>query len=247
MIVREHFELRETAVTIVADERYLPEAKRSIFESRQVLEQFIAKDPFFRSTLEPYREGKDAPPLIKRMCDAARATNVGPMAAVAGAVAEAAVNAMVEAGSPHALVDNGGDIAMILDREVDIGIYAGRSRFSGLAFRFEPVDHVMGICTSSATVGPSISFGVADAAIVISDNVSLADACATMLGNMVVSNDDALMADAVTRSMEVDGIIGCCAIAGDKIAMKGTIPRMVQAKGNFSKTSRILFGPVRDK
>jgi ApbE superfamily uncharacterized protein (UPF0280 family) len=244
MIVREHFELRETAVTIVADERYVPEAKSSIFESRRVLEQFIAEDPFFRSTLEPYQECKGAPRLIARMCDAARAANVGPMAAVAGAVAEAAVEAMVAAGSTHALVDNGGDIAMVLDREVDIGIYAGRSRFSELAFRFEPVDHVMGICTSSATVGPSISFGVADAAIVISDNVALADACATMVGNMVVSNEDALLAGVVTRLKKVDGVTGCCVIVGDKIAMKGTLPRMVPSKGNLNRASRILLGPV---
>jgi uncharacterized protein len=243
MIVREHFELKETAVTIVAEERYVPEAKRSIFESRRVLEGFIAKDPYFRSTLEPYREADDAPALIRRMCDAARAADVGPMASVAGAVAEAAVSAMVAAGSTHALVDNGGDIAMVLDREVDIGIYAGRSRFSGLAFRFAPVDHVMGICTSSASVGPSISFGIADAAIVISDNVALADACATMLGNMVVSDDDALLADAVSRLNEVKGVTGCCAIVGDKIAMKGSLPQMVRSKDNFSKTSRILLGP----
>jgi hypothetical protein len=241
MIVREHFELRETAVTIVAEERYVPEAKRSIFESRKVLERFIGQDPFFRTTLEPYSDRTTDPPLIRRMCQAARSANVGPMAAVAGAVAEAAVEAMVSAGSTHALVDNGGDIAMVLDREVDIGIYAGSSRFSGLAFRFGPVDRIIGICTSSATVGPSISFGIADAAMVISGNVALADACATMLGNMVVSNDDALLADAVTRQMEVEGVSGCCVIVGDKMAMKGTLPRMVPAAGNFAKASRILL------
>ncbi len=244
MIVREHFELKETAVTIIADERYIPEAKRSIFESRKVLERFIAVDPFFRTTLEPYREEADVPALIKRMCDAARSANVGPMAAVAGAVAEAAVESMMSAGAVHALVDNGGDIAMVLDQEVDIGIYAGRSRFSELAFHFEPVDHVVGICTSSASVGPSISFGVADAAIVISDNVALADACATMLGNMVTSDREAVMADAVSRAMQVDAVTGCCAIAADRIAMKGTLPRMVPASGNFGRTSRILIGPV---
>jgi uncharacterized protein len=244
MIVREHFELRETAVTIVADERFVPEAKRSIFESRHVLEHFIAEDPFFRSTLEPYDEDEDAPPLIARMCDAARAANVGPMAAVAGAVAEAAVEAMVHAGSSHALVDNGGDIAMILDREVDIGIYAGRSGFSQMAFRFGPTDHIIGICTSSATVGPSISFGVADAAIVISGNVTLADACASMLGNMIVSDDDTLLADAVARSMMVSNVTGCCVIVGEKIAMKGEVPKLVRSSGNFSKASRILLGPV---
>ncbi len=244
MIVREHFELRETAVTIVAETRYVPEAKRSIFESREVLEQFIAGDPYFRSTLEPYHVGKDAPPLIKRMCDAARIANVGPMAAVAGAIAEAAVEAMRAAGASHALVDNGGDIAMILDRDVDIGIYAGSSRFSEMAFRFEPVDHVMGVCTSSATVGPSISFGIADAAIVISNNVALADACATMLGNDIISGDDVLLAEAVTRLMKVKNVSGCCAIVDDKIAMKGILPRIVPASGNFSKASRILFGRI---
>ena len=244
MIVREHFELKETAVTIVAEERYVPEAKRSIFESRKVLEEFIAYDPFFRSTLEPYDEQEDAPPLVRRMCEAARSAKVGPMASVAGAVAEAAVNAMAAAGATHALVDNGGDIAMILDREVDIGIYAGRSKFSELAFRFAPVGRVMGVCTSSATVGPSISFGIADAAIVISDNVALADACATTLGNMIVTDDDPLLAEAVTRLMKVDGIAGCCAIIGDKIAIKGTLPKMVKSSGNFSKASKILLGPV---
>jgi len=244
MIVREHFELRETAVTIVADERFVPLAKQSIFESRKVLERFISDDPFFRSTLEPYPEKGGSPPLIRRMCDAARAANVGPMAAVAGAVAEAAVEAMVSAGATHALVDNGGDIAMILDHEVDIGIYAGNSKFSGLAFRFEPDDHIVGICTSSATVGPSISFGIADAAIVISDNVALADACATMLGNMVVTNDDLFLEKAVTDLMKIKNITGCYVIAVEKIAMKGTLPRMVPAKGTFSNASRIILRTV---
>jgi uncharacterized protein len=241
MIVREHFELRETAVTIVAEERYVAEAKRSIFESRQVLERFIAADPFFRSTLEPYAESENAPAIIKRMCDAARAADVGPMASVAGAVAEAAVEAMRSAGAVHALVDNGGDIAMVLDREVDIGIYAGSSRFSQLAFRFGPVDHVMGVCTSSATVGPSISFGIADAAIVISDNVALADACASMLGNLVRSDDESALERAVETVGGVKGVTGCAAIIGERIALKGSLPRMVHAHGTFSRATRILF------
>ena len=241
MIVREHFELRETAVTIVADERYISEAKRSIFESRNVLERFIADDPFFRSTLEPYTESVTDPPLIRRMCDAARAAKVGPMAAVAGAVAEAAVEAMVSAGATHALVDNGGDIAMILDHEVDIGIYAGRSRFSEMAFRCEPINRIMGLCTSSATVGPSISFGITDAAIVLSENVALADACASMLGNLVSSNKDMIMKGAVEEVASVTQVCGCAAIVGDKIAFKGCLPRIVPARGTFSRASRILI------
>jgi ApbE superfamily uncharacterized protein (UPF0280 family) len=79
---------------------------------------------------------------------------------------------------------------------------------------------------------------------VISDNVSLADACASMLGNMIVSDDDSVLEEAVTRLMEVKNISGCYVIVGDKIAMKGTLPRMVPSSGNFTKASRILLGPV---
>jgi ApbE superfamily uncharacterized protein (UPF0280 family) len=100
---------------------------------------------------------------------------------------------------------------------------------------------VMGVCTSSATVGPSISFGIADAAIVMSDNVALADACASMLGNLVQSDDGESMSRAVDAVAGVNGVTGCAAIVGDRIAFKGSLPRMVQAEGTFSMTARILF------
>src|SRR5512143_2610075 len=93
-LVKQHFEVHQTAVTMIAEERYLPIGKGAIFEAREVIERFIAADPLFRDTLEPYDEPRDSHPLIKRMCDASRKAGVGPMAAVAGAIAEFAVQAM---------------------------------------------------------------------------------------------------------------------------------------------------------
>jgi len=112
------------------------------------------------------------------------------MAAVAGAIAWAGVEAMVEAGASFGLVDNGGDIALVSDREVKIGVFAGASPLSGrIAFLLPPQEGILGICTSSATVGPSISFGIADAVTVFSPDVACADAWATAICNQITRDD----------------------------------------------------------
>ncbi|MCK7460695.1 MAG: UPF0280 family protein [Sphingobacterium sp.] len=105
-----------------------------------------------------------------------------PMAAVAGAISQQAVRAMVDEGCKHCLVDNGGDIAMRTNRTVTVGLYAGECTPNYLAIEVPATKKMLGICTSSGTVGPSISFGKADLVTVISEDVALADACATKLG-----------------------------------------------------------------
>src|SRR5512136_3053822 len=105
-LVRRHFEIGETAVTILAEERYLPLAKESIFRSRAAIAGFIDRDPLFKDTLEPYQDPPWADPIIKRMCSAARRAGVGPMAAVAGTIAEEVTRAMVDAGAKQVAVDN---------------------------------------------------------------------------------------------------------------------------------------------
>ncbi len=134
MIVREHFELGETAVTIVAEAEHIKHAQKAIFEARQDLQSFIVSDPFFQLTFEPYRAPRDAPAIVKDMCRAATTAGVGPMAAVAGAIAQHAVRAMRENGARHAILDNGGDIALLTEEETAVGIYAGQSAFRGLAY-----------------------------------------------------------------------------------------------------------------
>lgn len=235
---RWHFEVGETAVTILCDEAFLPVARESIFRSRHVIERFIRDDPLFGVTLEPYEAKGEVHPLIARMCDAAALADVGPMAAVAGAIAEQAVMDMQDAGAEQAVVDNGGDIAFLLRDEVTVALYAGEG-VKGIGFRVAPRDGVFGMCTSSGTVGPSISFGLADAATVVAENVALADACATRLGNLVAEPTDGVMRAAVDLIAAVPGIDGALVAARDRIAMKGRLPEMVRVAADPSKITRV--------
>ncbi len=230
----------ETAVTIIAEEEFIPRAKESIFENREVIQSYIERDPFFKSTMEPY-EATDAPPLIRHMCAASVKAGIGPMATVAGTIAEGAVKAMVEAGAGHAIVDNGGDIALYLGHEVIIGLYTGDDRFSGLGLRCEPADKVIGICTSSGTVGPSLSLGAVDSATVFSDDVPLADACATRLGNEVTSSEEDELNESLGRICSIPGIDGAVVVVNGKMALKGDIPRLVRSSDYSEKISKIEF------
>ena len=237
---RRHFEVEETAITILADGSFFSVAEESIFRSRDVIKRFIRSEPLFGVTLEPYRPGPDAPPLVVRMCDAAEAAGVGPMAAVAGAIAERAVMDMRDAGAEQAVVDNGGDIAFLLKEETTVALYAGES-VQGLGFMIAPRDGVFGMCTSSATIGPSISFGMADAATVIAENVALADACATRLGNLVTDATDEVMSAAVSEIVSVKGIDGALAAAGGRIAMRGRMPELIRVAADPSKITKVEF------
>lgn len=241
MIVRRHFEVGETAVTIVAEEELVWYAEQAIFQRRAELVKFIELDPFFQLTFEPYDEPESAPEIVKSMCRAARAADVGPMAAVAGAIAESAVLAMMDHGADHAIVDNGGDIAMVLREETAVGIYAGQSEFKGLAYLVPPTKGIYGICTSSGTVGPSISLGAADAATVFAKDVPLADACATRLGNLIKDEREDTLGAAVKLVAELEGVDGCVAMVGSKMAMRGKVPELVRAADTRSKVSERLL------
>ena len=240
-LVKQHFEVRQTAVTMIAEMRYLAVGKEAIFEAREVVERFIASDPLFRDTLEPYDEPDDAPPMIKRMCDAGRAAGVGPMAAVAGAIAEFSVQAMQAKGADHAVVDNGGDIALLLAEEANVGIYTLNPKFRGLGLRCLPSGSIFGICTSSGLIGPSISFGRAEEAMVISRNVTLADACATKLGNLIVSDDQAVIQGALDTVTSIVGVEGALVIVGDSIGVKGDLPELVNVDFSDEAITGIRF------
>jgi ApbE superfamily uncharacterized protein (UPF0280 family) len=230
------YQVKETIVTVIADEACHPACLAAIRRARADLELFIARDPFFQSTLEPYDCGASAPAIVRRMCDVTAQVNVGPMAAVAGAIAESAVDAMARAGATYALVDNGGDIALLNDEVVTIGIYAGESPIKGLALEIPPRDRILGICTSSGTVGPSISFGNADAALIVSDDVALADAAATALGNRIT--DEKSLASAFDFLNEVPGVAGALGIIGDRMATYGKLPKIVKARVDYDKITK---------
>lgn len=235
------FQLKETVVTITADEKFIETAKDVIVLHRSKLEQFIRREPFFRTTLEPYPPVKE-PEVVRRMVVASAKVGVGPMAAVAGTLAELAVEAMVNAGAGYAIVDNGGDIAIVNDKPVTIGIYAGSSKIKDIALQFEPRTSPWGICTSSGTLGHSISFGNADAAVVIAESASLADAAATALGNEV--KDASCIERAFNAISSVKGIEGALVVCGDKMGAWGKIPKIVRAEVSKDLITR---DPIVDK
>ncbi|MCP1715243.1 ApbE superfamily uncharacterized protein (UPF0280 family) [Methanocalculus alkaliphilus] len=223
-MIRRHFQHRQTITTIHADcEEHIEAARGGILDARKAVEGVCATDPFFASTFDPYDPGSDHP-VIRRMVAAADEAGVGPMAAVAGTIAWSGVEAMVDAGADCGIVDNGGDIALISDRDLRIGIYAGESNRNS-AFLMPPQKKITGICTSSATVGPSISLGSADAVTVFSGNVAAADAWATALCNTLTPDDLSPLPLLVET-----GVIGVIAVFGDDILRWGAVPPLVSAR-----------------
>lgn len=224
-MIRVPFRFRETIATILADDPAHAEAAKSgIMAARQELEAHIARDPFFAATFDPYTPDSNDR-VIVRMADATRKAGVGPMAAVAGTIAWAGIEAMQEAGASFGVIDNGGDIALIADRPVRVGVHAGEAALSNrIAFVVPPQDEVLGICTSSATVGPSISFGIADAVTIFSHDVALADAWATSVCNQIRPDDRSVL-DRIDPS-EVSGVF---AIMGDETVEWGELPPLFGA------------------
>jgi uncharacterized protein len=224
-MIREPFHFRETFATILADDpAHIRAAKDGMMAARQVLEAYIARDPFFSTTFDPYYPDSGET-VITRMADAARRAGVGPMAAVAGTIAWAGVEAMQEAGASFGVIDNGGDIALITDRAVRVGVHAGSAALSNrVAFVVPPQDTVLGLCTSSATVGPSISFGMADAVTIFSRNVALSDAWATAVCNQIRPDDRSVL-----DKVDPDEVSGIFAIMGDVTVRWGTLPPLVPA------------------
>jgi ApbE superfamily uncharacterized protein (UPF0280 family) len=159
------------------------------------------------------------------------------MAAVAGAVADYTVRALQQAGARHVVFDNGGDIALLLERPAIIGIYAGPSALSGFGFRVQPRDEIFGICTSSASVGHSLSLGVSDAAIVVSQDVLLADAAATALGNRIVSKEGGHIEE-VLSDFQPEGIDGMMAVAGDLVGFRGDLPDLCRTDVEYDLITR---------
>jgi len=212
---------RETDLWIRARRSLEKEAYEAVLNCRLQIEGYIASHEQFLSSLEPLPDDPLAPPLVQRMLAAALTAGVGPMAAVAGAVAQA-VAATLKPLSDSIIVENGGDCFLDLDEDTLVGLFAGPdSPFTGkVALKFAASRFPLGICTSSGTVGHSLSFGKADAVTVVAPDAALADAVATRLGNMVHSSADLPEALALAPSLPIDGVL--IAIR-DKIGVWGNL------------------------
>ena len=161
------------------------------------------------------------PPIVRAMTEAAQKAGVGPMAAVAGAIAEFVGKKLLNY-CHEVIVENGGDIFMRVKRRKRVGIYAGESPLSGkIALEVESRDTPLGLCCSAGTFGHSLSLGKADAVVILSPSAILADAVATAVGNIVKKKDD------IRRGLEflrkIPEVQGGVIIKGKRIGAWGKV------------------------
>jgi hypothetical protein len=212
--------IAQTDVWIWAEKVLRGPATAAVQAARASLEGYMAAHPDFVTSLVPLACDEGAPEIVARMCAAAEAAGVGPMAAVAGAVAQVVAEGL-EPHSAEVIVENGGDVYLIARRERLVAIVAPGSEFSGrLALRV-PAGERMGVCTSAGTYGPSRSFGRADVALVAARDAALADAAATTLGNRVHQPDDIEAALALVR--EIPGVVHALVMIGGRMGTVGSL------------------------
>jgi ApbE superfamily uncharacterized protein (UPF0280 family) len=180
----------------------------------------VENSTFFTS-LKPFPDDSVYPPIVRHMIKATERCGVGPMASVAGAIAEYAGRDLLEV-SQEVLIENGGDIFLRSSRTRKIGVFAGTSPFSNrVSLIITPDETPMGICTSSGTVGHSFSYGKADAVVALSKDTLLSDAAATAVANLVHSKND--IPEAVEAAQNIPGISGIVIIIGKYIGIWGNV------------------------
>jgi len=207
---------------LISAERPLPQlGERVLREIRSRLERYCARDPELEKALEPREPLRDAPEIIRLMAEAAAICEVGPMAAVAGAVAEAVGEALL-AETDQVIVENGGDVFLWTTRPRVVAVYAGDSPLTGkIGLRVGRVEQPLGLCTSSGTVGHSLSFGKADAAIVLAETAAMADAAATALGNRVQDAGD--IESALSWLQGISRALGGVVVVGNSFGAWGEV------------------------
>lgn len=196
-------------------------ARETVLALRGQVEGYIRRHPDFIDALTPWPLDDPAPAVVRAMIRAGRRAGVGPMAAVAGAIAQGVGEALLEQG-PEVIVENGGDVFLKTAAPVVIGLFAGASPLSlKVGLRLAGGGEPLAVCTSSGTLGHSRSFGRADAACLLSTDAALADAAATAVGNRVQGPSDIAAAIAFARGIE--GITGAVLICGDRIGAWGSV------------------------
>ncbi len=213
--------VQETDLDIYAARPVDADAREEVIQQRGYLDQYIRRHPDFMHSLEPLPFDPLSPRIVQEMLRAGQKTGVGPMAAVAGAMAEQVGLALLQR-LDEVIIENGGDIFLKSDRELTIGIFAGPSPLSmKIGMIIAPAAAPVGVCTSSGTVGHSLSLGNADAVSVISRNCPLADAAATAIGNRIRSRTD--IQDAIAWGRRIEGVDALVVVVGEQLGVWGSV------------------------
>jgi ApbE superfamily uncharacterized protein (UPF0280 family) len=220
-LVRFRIVVKESDLAIACDQEMAEVASSSLITTRAALDSYVVRNPEFVTSLVPLAEDRYAPAIVKDMLAAASAWQVGPMAAVAGAVAQAVGETLARTAAV-VVVENGGDIFIKSPRPVRMALYAGEASPFSDRVVFEVAAHQgMGVCTSSGVVGPSFSKGRADAVVALASDAASADAAATAIANRIHRPDDiAPVVEAQRHRGALLGLLACC---GDQLGLWGDI------------------------
>ena len=188
-----------------------------LVDLRRQMDAYLLMDPAYKAALTPYDAGLEAPGILKEMSRISHKTGIGPMSAVAGAVAKHVADFL---GTKEVIVENGGDIYAKATSDMDISVFAGQSPLSEkVGLHIPAAAFPCGICTSSGTVGPSLSLGRADAMMIVCKDVLLADSYATAMANRIQSVND--LQPVIESIQAIPEILGALAVKDDKLAVCG--------------------------
>ena len=222
-LVSSYVRMVETDLHILAPFKVEDQTLRLVSEVRRQIEGYIRGHASFVDSLSPLPQDESAPSPVKLMLQAGLNAGVGPMAAVAGTIAESVGRGLQQEGVDDLIVENGGDIFMARKRECTVSVFAGNSPLSGrIGIRLAPDAMPCAVCCSSGTVGHSLSFGHADAVVVTAASSSLADAAATRIGNEVGRGRGGLK-PALHAAKEIRGLGGILIIRGERLGALGDI------------------------
>ncbi len=219
--------IKETDLLVCAARDLTDKAEDLVVRARWEIEEFIRAVPYFAETLTPMDVREDASPLIQAMASAGQIARVGPMAAVAGAIAEFVARGLAEE-SPEVIVENGGDVYLMGSQERTLSLWAGEDGVRGVGLRVGAELMPVSVCTSSGRIGHSLSFGQADAVSVVAHDGALADAVATALANRVRAPED--IERAIDAAQGIPGVLGVVATIDGAIGAWGEV-KLVALEG----------------
>jgi ApbE superfamily uncharacterized protein (UPF0280 family) len=242
-VYKTHFLEKESDITIISESKAaILKARKIFYLHRGNLEKFVLKNNQFLNSFSPIKVNTELR-IIKIMAAAAELCDVGPMAAVAGALADLMLEVMKNPDEKEgndfikaeiALVENGGELAIDSIKPMNIALFAGNNELNlNIGFLIEKKDCPIGIGTSSATVGHAISFGQADAVTIFAENAALADAAATKVANSVKGEDiEKSIKEGLDIADDLEGVFGTFISREDKIGQAGRIPKLVKIEGD---------------
>lgn len=231
-LFRRTYECKETRGIIISDRQDAIEIAASYINLlREELDGYVQSHPSFLHSLHPIKIDEDTN-VVTLMAEAAERAGVGPMAAVAGVLADLTVEEMVRLGAKVAVVENGGEAFLISDRPMDVALSAGDAPLSNrMGFRLQRFP--MGVATSSGLYSHALSFGDAEAVTVFAENAGLADAAATAVGNTVKGKDEkAAVECGVEKALSIDGVEGVFIVYRGTVGMGGEVPPIISVIRN---------------